>query len=331
MRHGQSWHVQIIHRPWQPKEDYTDPGVHQHNSIASRDELFQDSAVGIAPFWPRHAMPHLHVWHLLGGRGSAEGEFRCAVKVSGGYLLQYELRWDTADRHADHPKNCSSESCRMHTVLEESFLWQEGDLVYPTSNCACSSLCTFSTFPSLQGTPVQNWGGPEMGDVPKGTVYIGKYPCSIMFRRYVNDHQSNYHHQALNQVQSHALAWHLLIEMIRFWSCLVYALDVDHPCVGLLGNRVNWSKFGCRPKWMPSIPWFWGLSILFVHSGCCAICFPSHGYHFKQLLWSLCLCWIRGTCQIGLQGFYSFFVGSIFRLYSVGVHMIMFISNSLIW
>jgi len=31
-----------------------------------------------------------------------------------------------------------------------------------------------------------------MGDVPKGTVYVSKSRCSILFPRYVDDPESNY-------------------------------------------------------------------------------------------------------------------------------------------
>jgi len=57
-----------------------------------------------------------------------------------------------------------------------------------------------ATLPVCEAQDVQNRGASEMGDVPKGTVYIGKYPCSIMFRRCANDLQSNYHCRARNRV-----------------------------------------------------------------------------------------------------------------------------------
>jgi len=69
-------------------------------------------------------------------------------------------------------------------------------------------------------------GPPEMGDVTKGTAYIWKYPCRIMFQRYVSDHQSNYHCQAANQVQRTAFVGHLPIGIIPFWSCPGHTWDV---------------------------------------------------------------------------------------------------------
>jgi len=68
---------------------------------------------------------------------------------------------------------------------------------------------------------------PAMWDVPKGTVYIWEYPWSIMFRRCVNDHQSNYHCWAWNRVQQGAFARHLPIEMTDFWWFPVHISDVD--------------------------------------------------------------------------------------------------------
>jgi len=75
-----------------------------------------------------------------------------------------------------------------------------GDLAYATTNRLCSSSCIFGDFPRMQGAPVQTRGAPEMGDVPKGTVYIWKYPGIIMFRRSASDLQSNSHCQAWNRV-----------------------------------------------------------------------------------------------------------------------------------
>jgi len=66
-------------------------------------------------------------------------------------------------------------------ALAQSSLQQEVDLPYPTTNHLGLSRSIFCDFPSLPGAPVQNQGGPVMGDLPKGTVYIWKYPCSIMF------------------------------------------------------------------------------------------------------------------------------------------------------
>jgi len=99
--------------------------------------------------------------------------------------------------------------------------------VSPTTNCRCSSSCRFDDPQSQRGAPVQNQSPPEIGDVPKGTGYIWKYRCSIMFRRYVNDVQSNYHRQAWNRVQRGAFAGHLLIGIIWSWSCPVHAWDAD--------------------------------------------------------------------------------------------------------
>jgi len=157
----------------------------------------------------------------------AQHESRRAFLVYGRYLFEYYQLWDTAARHADHPKNLSSESCRMHIWLAQSSLRCAVDFVYPTTNHLCSSRCRFDDPQSQRGALVQDWGEPEMGDVPTGTGYIWKYPCRIMFRSYVSHLQSNYHTWARNRVQRAALAGHLLIGMIQFWSCPVHAWDVD--------------------------------------------------------------------------------------------------------
>jgi len=123
----------------------------------------------------------------------------------------------------------------MHIWLAQSLLWQEVHLVYPTTNRLCSSRCRFDDPQSQGGVPVQNGCAPEMGDVPKGTGYIWKYPCSIMFRRYVSNLQSNCHHRAQNRVQRGPFEGHLPNGIIRFWSCPVHAWDVDQSRFSFAG------------------------------------------------------------------------------------------------
>ena len=227
MRLEQAWLV--LDNPWPrpPKEDNIVSGIYQHNSISSRDQLGQDSGVGTARFQLQNAMPCQYFWHLSGDRWSARHESRRAFEVYGGYLFEYYQLWDIEPRHGDHRKNWSSESCWMHKWSAQLSLQQEVHLTYPTTNHQCSSRWIFSHFPSLWGAPVQNQGSPEMGDVPKGIVYIWKHFCSILFQRYVNTLQSNYHHQAGNWVERGTFARHLLIGMNQFWSCPVPASDVD--------------------------------------------------------------------------------------------------------
>jgi len=105
-------------------------------------------------------------------------------------------------------------------------LRQDADFVNPTTNHLCSSRYIFRNYICLPGAPVPNRGAPEMGDVPEGTIYIWNYPSSIMFRWYVSHRQSNYHCRAPNRVERGAFAGHLLIGMIRSWSCPVHASDV---------------------------------------------------------------------------------------------------------
>ena len=87
--------------------------------------------------------------------------------------------------------------------------------MYPTTNHLCSTLCIFGTILSLQDALVKHQGAPELGDVPSSTIYICKYPCSIMFRRYGNDLHSNYHREARNRVERGTFSGHLQIAMIR--------------------------------------------------------------------------------------------------------------------
>jgi len=104
----------------------------------------------------------------------------------------------------------------------QSSLRQAADLAYPSTNHPCSDYNIFGNFPILRGSLVQNGGAPEIGDVPNGTVYIWKYPCSMMFQRYVNDLQSNYHQRARNRVEREAFASRLLIGIIPFRCCAVH-------------------------------------------------------------------------------------------------------------
>ena len=143
------------------------------------------------------------------------------------YLFDYYQSWDTEAGYADRPKNWSSESCRMHEWLPQLSLRQEVDLVYPNTNCLGSSRCRLDGCQSQEGAPVRNCGVSEKDDVLGDTGYIWKYPCSIMFQRYVSHLKSNYYCRTWNQVQRGAFAWHLLIGRIRFWNCPVYTWDVD--------------------------------------------------------------------------------------------------------
>jgi len=115
----------------------------------------------------------------------------------------------------------------MHKWLAQSSLRQEVDRVYPTTNHPCLSRSRFEDPQSLRGAPVPNRGVPEKEDVLGGTGYIWKYPCSIMFQRYVSHLQSNYHRRARNRVQRGVFARHLQIGKIQFWSCPVHAWDDD--------------------------------------------------------------------------------------------------------
>jgi len=65
-----------------------------------------------------------------------------------------------------------------------------------------------------------------MDDVLRGTRENWKYPCSIMFRRYVSHLQSNYHVQARIGVQRASWGGHLPIQMIWYWCCPVHTWDV---------------------------------------------------------------------------------------------------------
>ena len=58
--------------------------------------------------------------------------------------------------------------------------------------------------------------------------------------------------------------------------------------------------------------------VLSTCDACCTIQLLCHMlspriFHCNHLTISLCLCWIRSTCQIRLLGVYSFFVRSILR------------------
>ena len=85
-----------------------------------------------------------------------------------------------------------------------------------------------------------------------------------------------------------------------------------YPCFCLLAKWLSLLKVVCWLKWMRWIPLCWVLAMLVVQSSCFAISFPPCIFHSNCLSMSLCLCWIRSTCQIRLLGLYSFFVRSIF-------------------
>jgi len=81
------------------------------------------------------------------------------------------------------PKNLSTESDPKDTWLAQSSLLLEANHAYPTTIYMCSARCIFGNFPSVWCRPVHNWGATAMGDVAKGTEYIWKYPCCIMWWR----------------------------------------------------------------------------------------------------------------------------------------------------
>jgi len=123
----------------------------------------------------------------------------------------------------------------MRIWLAQLSLRQEADHVYSTTSCQCSSSCTLGDIPSVPDALVQNQGPPELGDVSKGTEYIWKYPCSIMFRRCVNELQSKYHRPAWNRIERVSFAGHLQIEMIWLWRCPVHSPDADQSTVSFTG------------------------------------------------------------------------------------------------
>jgi len=227
MRIEQPWLVLDNPRPRQPKEDNIVSGIHQHNLISSLGQWCQDSRVGTSLFHPLNAMPSQYFGHLSEGMGSAQHGSQCAFEVYGGYCFKYYWSLDTAGGHAGRLNNWASGSCWMHKWLAQSSLQQEADLAYPTTTPLCSSSCIFCDLPSMQGAPVENWGAPEPGDVPKGTAYIWKYQCSIMYQWCANDVQSNLYCQARYRVERGGFVQHLLIEMIRCWSCPVHTSVVD--------------------------------------------------------------------------------------------------------
>ena len=223
MRLEQPWLVPDNPRPRQPTEGNIVAGIHLHNPISSLGQWCQDALVETVQFQPQNAILPQCFWHLLGDIGSARGGSRRAFSVSSIFLIKYYQTWDTVARHADRSKKLSSECCRMLKWQAQLFLRREVDPVYPTTSHPCSSRCRFDDSQSQQGAPVQNRGVPEIGDVLEGTEYIWKYPCSITFRRYVSRLQSKYPRRVRNRVQRGAFARHLLIGMIRFWSCPVHA------------------------------------------------------------------------------------------------------------
>ena len=152
-----------------------------------------------------------------------------------------------------------------------------------------------------------------MGDVPNGTVYIWKYPCSITFQRYVSHLQSSYHHRAWNQVERGALQGICWLEWFDFDVVQSTSEMWINPGLHLL---VKWRillKVVCGLKWMPCIAWFWVHAMLVVQFSCFAILFPPNSFHSNYLSMSLCHGWIRGTGEIRLLRVYRFFIGSIFR------------------
>jgi len=110
-----------------------------------------------------------------------------------------------------------------------------------------------------------------------------------------------------------------LSQGIRWLECFEFEVVQSMPEMlidprfRVLAEGLILLKVVCWPICMPWIPLFWVLAMLIVQSSWFAICFPTCIFHSNYLPMSHCLCWIRGTCQIRLLGFYSFFVRSIFR------------------
>jgi len=200
----------------------------------------------------------------------------------------------------------------MHRWRAQSSLQQNVDPVYPITSHTCSSSCRFDDPHSQCGTPVPNWGVPAMGDVQRGTEYNWKYPWSIMFQRYVGHLQSNYHRQVWNRVQSGVFTGHLLIGMIPFCSCPVYAWNVDLSMFSFTGYTIESaeSRVWTNKDGMDSI-------VLSTFDASCTmqlLCHMLPPPHCPLQLpaYELFFCWVRGTGEIRLLRVYRFFVESIF-------------------
>jgi len=112
------------------------------------------------------------------------------------------------------------------------------------------------------------------------------------------------------QELSHGICW---LEWFDFEVFLSTPGMSIYPGFRLLAKRLSLLKVVCGPKWMAWIPVFWVLAMHVVQSSCFSICFPPHIFHSNYLPMTLCLCWIRGTGEIGLLRVDRFFVGSILR------------------
>jgi len=108
---------------------------------------------------------------------------------------------------------------------------------------------------------------------------------------------------------SHGICW---LEGFELEVVLSTAEKLIYPWFWLLVEQLSLLKVVCRPKWMPWMPVFWVLSMLVVQSSCFPISFPPRIVHSTYLSMRICLCWIRGSGEIGLLRVYRFFVGSIF-------------------
>ena len=259
-------------------------------------------------------------WASFGGQGISPIRIQSGMAESRGYLFECYQLWDTEARHAYHPQDGSSESSRMLPWLAQSLRQQPSHLSWSTTNRLYSSRCMVVHLLSLQGAQVQNRCVLEMGDVIIATVDIWKYPCSIMFQRYVKDIHLNFTCCAQNEVQRGIYARHLVIGMIQFEvvQSMPQMLINAHFC--FLAKWLSLWKVVCLQKSKPWIPLFWVLVMRVVQSSCFAICSPSHIIHTNYLPMSLCLGWIRGTCHIRLLGVYSFFIRSIFRWWHTKYH-----------
>jgi len=137
--------------------------------------------------------------------------------------------WQLSDRvssYFDLPKNLSSAPCLMQKWLAQSPIWYAVDPVCYISNWKCSWHCRFNNPRGQQDALVHYQTPPEIRDVGKRSGYSWKYPSSIMFWSDVSDLQSNKYRWAQNQVPREPFAGYLLIRLIRFCSCPVYARDV---------------------------------------------------------------------------------------------------------
>jgi len=205
----------------------------------------------------------------------------------------------------------------MHILLQQSSLRQELDPAYHTTNRTCSSHCRFDNPQSQRGTPVQKWSVTQMEDVLGKIGYIRLYPCGVMFWRDVSHLQSNYNCRAQNWVQRGAFSGHLLIGLIRFWSCPVHALDVDVSMILFVGKAIQPAESGVWTELdaIDSIVWS-------TFDTCCtiqllSILSPPHFPHSNYLRMSLCRCWIMGRGEIRLGRVYRFFVGRISRWWCI--------------